>query len=335
MKTGRTLLIVVASLMVAGVANAQGAKPKPKPKPAASGPATPMPGKGGKIGTLYKMGGKDDELVFTLEKVEFTTRFMIDSDTIVADKDHRLAVITFAVQNPGKADRAFGERGFKFTVVSPDDENFVVNVPIVQPDRRTAINMQLKPAQKVRGMAYLPIHPTGPINKLIVERGTNNPVLRYDLHDLVKPLTSPFAADNGKSSVNPGIAAMKTPFELGPFDFTVDSMEEMPKVGDYDPGEGKKVVTFNLIMSNVSMIKWWSSGNYSYKLVNEDGDEIAPAAILKKSTDENFFTNPDAGANLKYRLLFYAPATVKLTKLVLSDGPSGRSVVIPLAVPGS
>lgn len=335
MKTGPAILIVTASLMVAGVASAQGAKPKPKPKPSASGPATPMPGKGGKIGTLYKMGGKDDELVFTLEKVEFATRFMIDSDTIVADSDHRLAVITFAVQNPGKADRAFSERGFKFTVVSPDDENFVVNVPIVQPDRRTAINMQLKPAQKVRGMAYLPIHPKGPINKLIVERGTNNPVLRYDLHDLVKPMTSPFAADSGKSSVNPGLAAMKTPFELGPFDFTVDSMEEMPKVGDYDPGEGKKVVVFHMVLNNVSMIKWWSTGNYTVKLFDEDGDEMASTAILKNSSDENFYTNPEPNNPMKYRVLFYAPAAAKLTKVVLSDGPSGRSVVIPLVAPGA
>jgi hypothetical protein len=244
-------------------------------------------------------------------------------------------VITFAVQNPGKVDRTFGEREFKFTVVSPDDENFVVNVPIVQPDRRTAINMQLKPAQKVRGMAYLQIHPTGPINKLVVERGTNNPVLRYDLHDLVKPLTSPFAADNGKSSVNPGVAAMKTPFELGPFDFTVDSMEEMPKVGDYDPGDGKKVVVFNMVLNNVSMVKWWSTGNYTAKLYNEDGDEMASTAILKNSSDENFFTNPEPKNPMKYRVLFYAPVAAKLTKFVLLDGPSGRSVVIPLTAPGS
>src|SRR4029079_10084936 len=117
------ILAVSLFVVLVSVCPAQGAKPKPKP--AATGVATPMPGKGGKIGTLYRMGPKDNELVFTLEKVEFATRFMIDTDTICADQDHRLAVITFAVQNPGKVDRTFGEREFKFTVVSPDDENFV------------------------------------------------------------------------------------------------------------------------------------------------------------------------------------------------------------------
>ena len=195
--------------------------------------------------------------------------------------------------------------------------------------------MQLKPAQKVRGIAYLMIHPTGPINKLIVERGTNNPVLRYDLHDLVKPLKGPFAADEGKSSVNPGVGAMKNTFELGPFDFSVDSTEEMPKVGDYDPGDGKKVVVFHMTMNNVSMLKWWSSGNYTAKLYDEDGDEIASAAVLKNSSDENFFTNPEPNNPMKYRVLFYAPAAAKMTKLVVVDSASGRSVVIPVTAPGS
>ena len=319
--------IVLSSLLLLAAFAPGQAKP-----PAKAGGQ--MPGGSGKIGTPYKLGPKDQELHFTLEKVEFLTRFMIDSDTILADPDHRLLAITFAVQNPGKTDRNFGEREFKFTVVSPDDENYVVTAPVVQPDRRTPINMMLKPVQKVRAIAYLPIHPKGPVNKLIVQRGDKTPVLRYDLHDLVKPLASPFAADEGKSSINPGVVAMKVPFELGPFDFTIDSMEELPKVGDYDPGEGKKVVVFHMVLNAVSMVKWWSTGNMQPKLIDEDGSEINPAALLKNSSDENFFTNPEAGATLKFRVLFYA-GQAKLLKLVLFDSTGGRSVVLPLAVPGS
>jgi len=330
MRTGRTLLIVVASLVVTGIAGAQGAKPTSKP-----GAATPMPGSGGKVGTPYKLGEKDKELYFTLEKTEFTTRFMIDSDTIVADPDHRLLVISFAVQNPAKVDRQFNSDSFKFTVVSPDDENFVVNTQIVQPDRRTVLDMNLKPAQKVRAIAYVSIHPHGPVNKLIVQRGDKTPVLRYDLHDLVKPLTGPFAFDNGKDSINPGVAAMKVPFELGPFDFTVDSTEDVPGWGDWNPGDGKKVVVFHMTLNNVSMLKWWSTGNYTVKLFDEDGDEIASAATLKNSSDENFFTNPEPNNPMKFRVLFYAPVAAKLTKFVLLDSPSGRSVVIPLATSGT
>lgn len=326
MKLNRSILVALACSMCVPLVHAQGAKPKPSGQ---------MAGGAGKIGIPYKVGAKDNELQFTLEKAEFATRFMIDTDTVVADADHRLLVITFGVQNPGKTDRQFDSNSFKFTVVSPDDENFVVEAQVVHPDRRNPLGMNLKPTQKIHAIAYVKIHPQGPVNKLIVQRGEKTSVLRYDLHDLVKPLTSPFAADKGNGSINPGVAEIKTPFELGPFDFTVDSIEEMPKVSDWDPGDGKKVVVFHLTMNNVSMIKWWSTGNYQYKLYDEDGDSMDPAAIAKNSSDENFFTNPEAGAVLKYRVMFYAPAAAKFTKLVLNDLPSGRSVTIAMPPSGS
>jgi hypothetical protein len=328
MKT--TLAVIVLLLATTSVFAAQGAKSKP----ATQTGATPMPGQGGKIGTPYKLGPKGKELYFTLEKAEFATRFMIDSDTVLANPDHRLLVITFAVQNPAKTDTNLGEREFKMTVVSPDDENYVVENAMVQPDRRTSINMPLKPAQKVHAIAYVMIHPQGPVNKLIIERGTGNPVLRYDLHELVKPLTGPFALDKA-GSINPGVGVIKVPFELGPFDFTFDSMEDVPGWGDWNPGDGKKVVVFHMTLNNVSLLKWWSTGDYVVKLYDEDGDEMASAAILKNSSDENFYTNPEPNNPMKFRVLFYAPATAKLTKLVLSDNLSGRSVAIPLVVPGS
>ena len=87
MKANRAILLVVAATFVASLASAQGAKPKPGGQ---------MPGASAKIGTPYKLGETGKELHFTLEKAEFATRFMIDSDTIVATPDHRLLVITFA-----------------------------------------------------------------------------------------------------------------------------------------------------------------------------------------------------------------------------------------------
>ena len=330
MKLSGAIPLAVGLAMVASLAFGQGAKP---------GPAKPMPGQGGKIGTPYKMGAKGQELQFTLLKAEFATRFFKTDDTVVAQPDHRLLILTFAVQNPATVDRQFDGNSFKFTIVSPDDENFVTmlgsGIPPYQPERRTSLGLALKPAQKVTAVTYAVIHPQGPVNKLIVERGTGNPVLRYDLHDQVKPLASPFATDKGLGSANQGVAVMKVPFELGPFDFTVDSMEDMAPFGDHNAGDGKKIVGFHLVMNNVSMLKWWSTGNYQYKLYDEDGDEMNSMSVLKNSSDENFFTNPEAGAVMKYRVLFYAPAAAKLTKLVITDQPSGRSIMLPLAAPGS
>ena len=326
MKLSGAVSVAVVFVLTAGIAYGQGAK---------TGPAKPMPGQGAKIGTPYKLGAKGQELHFTLEKAEFATRFFIDTDTVQAPPDHRLLIITFAVQNPATVDRQFDSSSFKFTVVSPDDENFTVVAPIVHPDRRSSLGLSLKPAQKVRAIAYVSIHPQGPVNKLIVERGTGNPVLRYDLHDQVKPLESAFATDKGLGSANQGLAVLKVPFELGPFDWTVDSIEEVPGWGDFNPGDGKKVVVVHMILSNVSMIKWWSSGEMQPKAYDGDGNDVPYGAILKNSTDENFFTNPDAGANLKFRILFYVPAATKLQKIVFNDSSLGRSVMLPLAIPGN
>jgi hypothetical protein len=329
MKVSRFFFVAIALSIVLPFVNAQAAKPKPKPA-AATGPATPMPGSGGKIGTPYKLGNKGDELHFTLEKAEFATRFMIESDTVMTDPKHRMLVITFAAQNPAKVDRAFSERAFKFTVVSPDDENFVVSVPIVHPDRRTPMNIQLKPAQKVRGIAYVPIHPKGPVNKLIIQRGDKTPVLRYDLHDLVKPLSNVYAADKGVSTIDPGIGVMKVPFELGPFDYTVDSVEEMPRLNDWNPGDGQKVIVIRMLLKDVSMVQYWATASFLPKLIDDDGNELRFVETLKNSSDEHLHTNPAPGDELKFRLVFYAPANAKLQKLVLYSQLSGRSVMIPI-----
>ena len=334
MKVSRLIFVVVAVCVLAGFVQGQGSKPAGQ-----TGAATPMPGQVAKIGTPYRMGKKGDELQFTLLKAEFATRFFKTDDTVFAQPDHRLLILTFAVQDPATVDRQFDGNSFKFTIVSPDNENFVTmlgsGIPPYHPDRRTSLGLMLKPAQKVQAVTYAIIHPQGPVNKLIVERGTGNPVLRYDLHDQVKPLASPFATDKGLGSANQGVAVMKVPFELGPFDFTVDSMEEMPKFGDHNPGDGKKIVGFHMSLTNVSMIKLWSTGNYRIVLYDEDGNEMNSMAVLKNSSDENFFTNPEVGAVLKFRVLFYAPAQAKLQKLVLNDSASNRSISIPLAVPGS
>lgn len=309
--------IGLSSVLFVAVALGQGGKP--------------LPGAVAKLGTPYKLGKAGDELQFTLEKVEFATRFMTDQDTYMADKEHRLLVISFAVQNPQKSDESFNENSLKFTVVSPDDENFTANTFVYHPERRNALNMALKPVQKVRAVVYLPIHPQGPVNKLMVQRGTGTSVLRYDLHQLVKPLTGPYAADNGMGSVDPGVAAIKVPFELGPFDYTLDSIEEMPKVGDFDPGDGQKVIVLRMTLKDVSLLRYWATETVTPKLTDEDGNDLRFVETLKNSSDEHLHTNPEPGDEIRFRFLFYAPATAKLKKLTIFSSLSGRTVVIPLA----
>ncbi|HJP83126.1 MAG TPA: hypothetical protein VJ835_06425, partial [Fimbriimonadaceae bacterium] len=184
-------------------------------------PAVQMPGDNGKVAIPYQMGKKGDELVFTLEKVEFVSRVLTKDREQFPEDGKRLLVVTYAVQNPSAVDRQFFAQSFSFTVVSPDDENFVTDgmtgSPIVayHPDRRDRLSLALKPAQKVRAFAVIQIHPKGPVNKLIIQRGKGTPVLRYDLKDKVKPLAGAFSASKGLDILDVGVGAVAAPFDLG------------------------------------------------------------------------------------------------------------------------
>src|SRR5687768_12121148 len=176
---GFTFLIATLAMGAWVYAVGQGAKPKPGQG------AVQLPGDNGKIGTPYQLGKKGDELVFTLEKAEFASRFFRAEDAGFPDAGKRLLVLTYAIQNPGTGDRNFSNQSFAFTVVSPDDENYLCDGATANgwaayhPERRDRMNMQLKPAQKVRALVAIEIHPKGPVNKLIVQRGKGTPVLRY------------------------------------------------------------------------------------------------------------------------------------------------------------
>jgi hypothetical protein len=99
----KSLMFLATAIAVSASAGLfpQGAKTKPIQG------AVQMPGDNGKIGTPYMLGKKNDEFVFTLEKVEFANRALFTNNALYATDKERLAVITYAVQNPGKSDRFF------------------------------------------------------------------------------------------------------------------------------------------------------------------------------------------------------------------------------------
>ena len=223
-------------------------------------PAVQMPGDNGKVAVPYQMGKKGDELVFSLEKVEFASRVLAKDKEQFPSEGQRLLVITYAVQNPSSVDRQFFGQSFSFTVVSPDDENFVTDgmtgssIVAYHPDRRDRLSMALKPAQKVRAIAVVQIHPKGPVNKLIVQRGKGTAVLRYDLKDKVKPLTGAFAANKGLDISDVGTAVVGAPFDQGVWDVLVGSVDEVSTaLGDFAPDSGWKWVVLNVSFTNVGM----------------------------------------------------------------------------------
>src|SRR5689334_974896 len=111
----------------------------------ALGQAKPLAGSAGTIGMPAKLGPYQ----FTLLGVSFATRVAHESDTAVADKGKKYLIINYTVQNPGKADLAFDWASIHFTVVSADNANHENLEIVLNPEKMTRINLEIKPAQKV------------------------------------------------------------------------------------------------------------------------------------------------------------------------------------------
>lgn len=329
MKKRSCFLLIVAALSL----NASAQKPKTAPAQKTSVGTVQMPGDNGKLGTTYQLGAKGDQLNFTLEKAEFASRFISKDKVFFAPEGKRLLVLTYAVQNPRNEDMLFFEQSFKFTVVSPDDENYEFEDYVFHPDRRDRLNLQLKPAQKIRAVAVIPIHARGPVNKLIVMRGEKNPVLRYDLRDKVKAQTGAFAAAEGLEMSDVGSALPGIPFELGPFDITLEKVEDVATaIGEYEPGDGKKLVVATVTVKNASMSP--TELHYSIltpTLKDTDGSEAEYAfALLKMTSGDQLNVRIEPGEQVRARLLLRADAAAKPSVLILKEEGSGRSVRINL-----
>ena len=296
------------------------------------GQAVQLPGDNGKVGVPYSLGPKGQEFVFTLEKAEFAHRAFFQDNAMWAGENQRVLILWFAVQNPGKADRNFHGSIFKLTVVSPDDKNSVGNGGLYYADTLQGVNVQIKPAQKIRVFAPILIHPRGVVNKLIVQPASG-PVLRYDLRTTTKWVPDAFAGDNGVDILEVGKAKVGVPFGIGWFDFTIEKVEESTaESGGIKPEEGKKLIIATLTVKNVSKFKPAFAENFlPVKMLDENGEEIHSVGMRKMSGDESpAHQNYDPGQQMRCRLVFDGPSTVKPVSLKLTDAASGRSVVLTL-----
>jgi hypothetical protein len=336
MRKAVAFLIVIVGV-AGGMAFGQGTKPKPKPTQG----AVQMPGDNGKVGTPYQLGAKGEELVLTLEKAEFASRIVLNNDVGYPDADKRLLILTIAVQNPSNTERNFSNQSFAFTVVSPDDQNYLCDGladngwAAVHPDRRERMNMQLKPAQKIRALVAIEMHAKGPVNKLIVQRGKGTPVLRYDLKGKVAPMKGAFASSDGMDMLPIGATTLNAVADLGPWDITVEKVADEPgAIGEHTPDSGNKWIVFTVVIKNASMTPFTIHRDLILtKVTDTDGGALAESRIwVKNSTGDDFTaTQLDPGAQVRVRMIYQASVATKVATLTLTDLQySGRSVNVKL-----
>ncbi|MGV3617300.1 MAG: hypothetical protein ACO1SV_18385 [Fimbriimonas sp.] len=332
----KSFALLGAVLVLSPLAPAQ-AKPKPKPKPAAQKPATrpllgtvQLPGDNGQLNVPYSMGNKGSELNFTLESAEFADRAHFADGATLANAEQKLLILTFAVQNPQKVESNLSWNSFKFTVVSPDDQNQDFGGYLYHPERKTRFDSTLKPAQKVKATIAIPIHAVGPVNKLMVRRG-DAPVLRYDLRGKVKPLTGAFAANEGVDILKEGQAAVGATFPLGKFDWTVEGVEMVDgPVGSYKAPTGEKMFVVTVRAANSGLVKLPLSWNTLQPTLKDADGELLEwkQDFLGMNSNKTIGVEVDPNDSMRGKFVFSGVPTAKPARLTLLDRGTGRSVVV-------
>ena len=290
-----------------------------------------MPGDAGKMKTIYQLGDKGKELHFTLDSATIATRYKAVGSNLVAEKDSRLLVLTFTVHNPLKVEQNVDPYAFKFTVVSPDDKNVEYKGSFYEPTKRTAISQALKPAQKVKLEAVIPIFADGPVTKLIVARGAGK-VLRYDLREGMVPSKSVFSSDGASIGTTAAVELAK-PFDFGAYDMEIQEIaESKTAIGAYAPSATQGIYFVTVKFSN-PMLSPISVGWQYYRpeLFDENGEALSwRSELVSMSTGTLFSQELDGDSTVRARYMFTAAPGLKLSKFKLTHQRSERSVTVKL-----
>lgn len=173
----------------------------------------------------------------------------------MAGAKERLLILTFTVQNPLSREQRLGASSFSFTAVSPDDENSEFRGYLLHGTKKTRLDQDLKPAQKVKCIAVFPIYATGPISKLLVRRGTGA-VLRYDLSDKTQKMTSVFSPDGiDLGDVGPTLKPGDPAAGMGPFAVSYEgiSYTTEPILGQA-PSPGERYLCVDVKFTNAMLM---------------------------------------------------------------------------------
>ena len=277
-----------------------------------------LPGDNGKLGTTYQLGPKGSELHFNLESASFATSFANPEELVVAGEKQRLLILTFTVQNPQKTESNLSWNTFKFTVVSPDDENTDYRGYVYNSQKLTHVSQNLKPAQKLKCMIAIPIYEKGPVPKLIVQK-SDSPVLRYNLTDKVAKLTSVFAPNGVDMSDNGGVLATGVPTDMGPYKITIDKVEmSKTPINGYRLNDGEFFLLVTATVANNQLKPVSLSWPY-FVLIADDGSGLKnkwAGYLIAAQSGDTFQTELPEGEKATVRFLFqirepYAPKTIK------------------------
>lgn len=319
----------------AAAAKKPAAKPAPK-KPASAKPAAPrvvlgttqLAGDNGQIGVTYTLG-KDEPLNFTLNAAEFSVEpVRIGENAYTPAAAEKLLVLRYTVQNPNKFETSYLWESLTFTAVDEGNTNRPYIQDVGKGGTEQTLNISLKPAQKVDAYAVIVVPAKGTVPKLMVERETGAPVLRYDLRGKIKGLAAPFADSEDKSGATapPEVAA-----EPGRFYPMREVAVKLVSTGysagpihDTEAEEGQRFFVATYAIRNQAATEvTYDFSTITPRLETSDGEKVEyNNYLLKEKRDEDARGTLKPGEEATVRVYFPLPSEAAAATLALQEGES-------------
>lgn len=301
--------------------------------PASSGTSgtTQLQGQAGEVGKAYTLG-KDDKLNFTLTGVEYRLEPVTIRDVYSARGDQKLVQLKFTVQNPLSRDQSVSYNSFRLTLVDDRDVNYRVDSYASRQGENTSYETSLKPSQKVDLVMAWPVPAGTNIVKMLVERGDNAPIVRYDLRGKIKPLAAPFST-NGYAALEQVPAQVNTVYPLKllsgkveSFGFTTEALDGSP------PEEGSRYFTALISVRNLTANQEVSINYATFKAILTDQDGASQESnnyLVRATSGAQFETQLKPGAEVRFRIYFQVAKDLPLASFTLRE-TDGRTYLFDL-----
>lgn len=305
------------------------------------------PGPDGEIGKPYAINS-EYPLQFTLEKLEYTIgRVRLGEGARACGAEEKLLKVSFAIQNAKAVESLFRFDTIFMTAVDADQNNHERQNGYARQDTGEAAEMQLKPAQKIRCYAVIPVPAAVAITKLIVlPIEDRDPVIRYAVDGKIARLPAGHADPKDAAGLTP-LARLEAKLgewtPIGNFDLRVDASARANEViADVPLDEGKAWHAVTITLRNetpaAAQINWAA---LDAVLVMDDETEVEKPTLVMAKAAKVMDLPVAAGAERAARLFFAAgpddkPAAVRVrgARIHLTEGES-RWVTVPLVAPAA
>lgn len=290
-----------------------------------------LPGDDGKLNQAYTMGTQG-KLNLVLTGVRYgKSRWIYEGSTVAPDRDHKLMILSFQIQNPNKEITTFNDAALKFTAIDQEGENHEGEGHVIQKNGTKDLNIDLKPAQRIDCESVILVPAKGVVPKLMVAHRSGGGVLRYDLHDAVQGLDKPYS-ENGTD------AAERFAGEAGTYYSLLDSDVKYASTAFQERQLGNNTCdpTKEIYMLSRMTFRMETPGRgfmrFEAEAVDENGDRYPATSIRKASTEDHMASYAESGEETNGRVAFVVPKGVKIAKMRIWETTHGKSSVVEFPV---